>query len=156
MKRIPLTKGQEALVDAQDYDYLMQWKWHCGTNGYACRSLKGGRSVLLHRAVFGRTHGYVSRRVDHCNLNPLDCRRRNLRSATQSQNMAHRGLDRNNTSGFKGVCFNKRRGKWLAYITVRNRRLYLGCAYDNPRKAAQAYNRAAIEHFDEFAVLNPV
>ncbi len=156
MKRIPLTKGKEALVDDQDYDYLMQWKWYCGTNGYACRSVNGGRSVLLHRAVFGHAHGYLPRRVDHRNHNPLDCQRRNLRPATQSQNMAHRGLDRNNTSGFKGVCFNKRRGKWLAYITAQGRRLYLGCDYDDPRVAARAYNRAALEHFGEFAVLNPV
>lgn len=28
MKQIPLTQGQFALVDDEDYDWLMQWKWH--------------------------------------------------------------------------------------------------------------------------------
>jgi hypothetical protein len=33
MKRILLTKGKEALVDDQDYHYLMQWKWFAATSG---------------------------------------------------------------------------------------------------------------------------
>lgn len=34
MKRILLTKGMDALVDDQDYDYLMRWKWQITNNGY--------------------------------------------------------------------------------------------------------------------------
>jgi hypothetical protein len=26
-KEIPLTRGRVAIVDAADYDWLMQWKW---------------------------------------------------------------------------------------------------------------------------------
>ena len=41
MKRVPLTQGQFALVDDEDYDYLMQWKWHVQKRPhtyYACRA----------------------------------------------------------------------------------------------------------------------
>ena len=27
-REIPLTQGQVALVDAADYEWLMQWEWH--------------------------------------------------------------------------------------------------------------------------------
>lgn len=99
MKRIPLTRGREALVSDKDYKYLIQWKWFCMAVGYAVRNKRksdniDGSVILMHRVIFHRAKGYMPFCVDHRNCNPLDNRRKNLRSATQSQNMAHRGLDK--------------------------------------------------------------
>ena len=48
----------------------------------------------------------------------------------------------NNTSGVKGVSWNKRNGKWEAYISLKNKRKWLGCFSDkqdavNARKEAE-------------------
>jgi hypothetical protein len=60
---------------------------------------------------------------------------------------------RNNTSGYKGVSWNKRKGKWRATITVNRKPLFLGY-FGTPEEAAGAYDQAAIRHFGEYAVTN--
>lgn len=91
--------------------------------------------------------------VDHINRNRLDNRWDNLRDASRSQNIANVGLLSSNTSGFKGVSYNKLTGKWEAYIRAERRRFHLGL-HLTPEEAAAAYDAAAIRFFGEFAMTN--
>ena len=64
---------------------------------------------------------------DHKNRdNTLDYRWSNLRPASISEQNQNRGMQKNNTSGFKGVCWNKKTKKWQAYIYVDCKQIYLG------------------------------
>ncbi len=69
--------------------------------------------------------------VDHINGNPADDRIANLRLASESEQQWNKGINRNNTSGVKGVSFNTRRAEaglspWESYITVYYKRVHLG------------------------------
>ena len=149
MRRIPLTQGREALVDACDYNFLMQWKWCITVNGYATRNLKSRGMLTMHRAVVGRYRGNFQQ-VDHINGDRIDNRRSNLRHATASQNGRNRGKNKNNTSGHKGVWWNKRRKKFYAAIKVNRKSIHLG-VFDDPKKASEVYKQAALELHKEFA-----
>ena len=164
MKVIPLTKGKEALVDDCDHEYLTQWKWqfqpeqHRRT-GYAVRIGRTGErrsQFRMHRLIVTRSGAAVDgKQIDHIDGDGLNNCRSNLRVSTTSQNHANRRPNRNNTSGFKGVTWNRRWKKWLAQIEVAGHNYYLG-GFDDPCDAARAYNEAALKHFGEFACLNPV
>lgn len=92
---------------------------------------------------------------DHINRNRLDNRRCNLRPVTLSQNNCNRGIPSNNTSGYKGVWFDKCRGKWRGDIRVSGKKISLGY-HDDPKEAVKAYNEAALKYHGEFAVLNEI
>ena len=164
MKTIPLTQGKEALVDDCDYDYLMQWKWHFvrtahSRTGYAASKQRTGRkqhAVYMHRLV-AEQNGLptASKQIDHADGDGLNNSRSNLRLATTSQNQANLRRRRDNTSGFKGVSWSRRAGKFQACIMVAGHQHHLRY-FDDPRDAARAYNEAAMKHFGEFACLNPV
>lgn len=85
-----------------------------------------GKKYQNHRIIFLMHHGYMPRQIDHIDNNHLNNRIENLRPATASQNLYNRSLFRNNTSGYKGVGFNKRCQKWYARITVNKKVIYLG------------------------------
>jgi hypothetical protein len=57
----------------------------------------------------------------------------------------------NNTSGYRGVTWFQ--NKWRASIKINSRRIFLGY-FISKEDAARAYDRAALEYFGEFAVLN--
>jgi hypothetical protein len=93
MKEISLTQGQVALVDDEDYDYLMQWKWHFykGTHShYAVCSLprKNGKRTgfRMHRLIMNTPPDLV---VDHIDHNGLNNQKSNLRNCTKCQNQAN-------------------------------------------------------------------
>ena len=92
-------------------------------------------------------------RVDHENQNPEDNRWLNLRMATAGQNVANSGLMKTNKLGAKGVYKSGKR--FAACIMVNKRNVHLG-SHDTIDEAAHAYNKGAIQHFGDFAVLNPV
>jgi hypothetical protein len=156
VKTIPLTRGQVALVDDADYEWLSAWKWHAFKRKFggfdAGRSVTNGRgnwtTVRMHQALCPGV-----REVDHINRNPLDNQRHNLRPATRAQNQANRGANANNSSGFKGVCRDKRGGKWRARMMVNRHCHHLGFFLD-AEEAARAYDKAAKECFGVFACLN--
>lgn len=155
-RKIPLTQGQFALVDAADYDWLNQWKWmatlSCSNTYYAVRStadstgVKKQRTVSMSRMIMGYPAGKF---VDHKNHNTLDNRRCNLRIADKFQNGYNRKKNVNNTSGYKGVYKNPR-GGWMARIKARNETVYLG-TFKTPEIAHQAYVAAAQLRHGEFA-----
>ena len=91
-----------------------------------------------------------TRCIDHVDTNPFHNAWTNLRSATQSQNLANRGANSTNTSGYKGVTWCKLYRKWVARITVNYKNLNLGY-FDNPQEAHAAYCQAATRIFGAFA-----
>lgn len=105
----------------------------------------------VHRLVFEAFNGPTppGYEVDHANGDAADNRLVNLRLATKSQNTMNRGLLRVNTSGAKGVAFDRRARKWRAYITVRRRRIHLGM-HETVESAAAAYAEAARRLHGEF------
>jgi len=158
MKTIPLTQGKEAIVDDKDYAFLMQWKWFAHSEGYAARNARKAdgvdrKIIYMHRVIAERAGFVTTERIDHKDGNGFNNRRTNLRPASNQKNLANRGPNNNNTSGFKGV--SRDRDKWAAQIKVAGRHLHLG-NFDSKTDAAKAYNAAAIKHFGEFAYQNPV
>lgn len=155
-KEIPLTQGQVAIVDDEDYEWLMQWKWYAiyrknAKLFYAGRTEKGHKSILLmHRALLKPEPTEL---VDHVNRNGIDNRRSNLRVCTRSQNAANMKR-KSGSSEYKGVFRTRGRGKpgrkWAAQICVNYKIFNLG-RFDTPEEAKAAYDKAALELFGEFA-----
>lgn len=87
---------------------------------------------------------------DHRNLNCDDNRIENLREATNQGNMANGRRRKNNSSGFKGVYWNKKLSKWNACIRVNGTTKWLG-SFTTVELAAAAYAGAASQNFGEFA-----
>jgi len=156
MKSIPLTRGFVALVDDEDFDWLNQFKWSVNPsygNHYA-RSCTKGKSEYMHRLILKVKPGEFT---DHIDGDGLNNTRRNLRLATQSQNMENRNKTCMNTSGFKGVHYSHQKGNikkpWMATICINYRNLHLGY-FSTAEEAAVAYDEAAIKYFREFAKTN--
>lgn len=159
MRKIPLTQGKVAIVDDIDYDFLMQWKWLYNRK-YAMRQRResdgpGPSKIYMHNEIAKRAGLTSKLQVDHRDRDTLNNRRHNLRSVTASQQILNRGLSRNNTSGYKGVSFDRSRQKYAADIMVDGTRMRLG-RFKNPEDAAHAYNKAASKLHGEFAYLNKV
>jgi hypothetical protein len=148
VKTIPLGEGFVAYVDAADFEWLSQWTWHW-RGGYAARMEKG-KVIYMHRQIMRPPKGKI---VDHKNRNKLDNTRESLRNATHAENMRNRDKQRGTTSRFKGVSYCKRRDKWYATILVEGKAKLLGFFVEEV-EAARAYDRAAVEHYGEFAWLN--
>jgi hypothetical protein len=66
------------------------------------------------------------KQVDHIDMNPLNNKMSNLRLATNQQNNTNKNKQKNNTSGVTGVCWDKRRNKYMSNITRNGKLLALG------------------------------
>lgn len=153
VKRIPLTEGRFALVDDCDYDALNKHKWHYSAVGYARRVLRvsecgylNGR-LYMHRAILNAQKG---QEVDHINFDKLDNRRCNIRIASSRQNKCHKPKPRHNTSGVKGVNWNKGRRRWVARISVAVGQSKTIGYFRDKDAACAARSAAAEEHYGEF------
>jgi hypothetical protein len=87
--------------------------------------------------------------VDHIDGDGLNNTRSNLRVVTKTQNMQNRRINKNNTSGHKGVAWDKESQKWMAYISSHGVRRNLG-RFETPEQAAAAYLKGSLELHGEF------
>ena len=69
-----------------------------------------------HQLVFLHHHGYLPEQIDHIDGNKLNNKIENLRAADNSKNMMNRELLRNNTSGAKGVFWDREYNKWRVAV----------------------------------------
>lgn len=160
MREIALTQGYVAWIDDEDFERISEWNWQIARRRksvalYASGALRinGKRKMmLLHRFIINAPDGYP---VDHIDGNGLNCQRANLRVCSTTENLRNRGIQKNNSSGFKGVA--KAKNRWRATLQKRiegkRRQICLGL-YDDPAEAARAYDIAALIHHGEFARLN--
>jgi hypothetical protein len=153
--------GRVTLVDLDDYELASRHRWtvyeRMAPNGtvsgpYAITNItRGGKHTTIYLHVLLTSW----KKTDHQNHNGLDNRRStNLRPATSQQNGANRLPDRRvTTSPYKGVSWCNKYQKWHAQVRVSYRTKHLGYFLDE-RKAAAAYNTAAVAAFGEYACLN--
>lgn len=157
-KRIPLTQGQFAIVDDEDFKRIDRHRWHawwskCTGSYYAIRHQWRDdgrcRTIRMHHAVLRRRC-----RTDHHNGDTLDNQKFNLRPASRRQNTRNAKCRVDNRLGLKGVRLATPESRtYQARIRIKGRTRVLG-SFRTRRLAAIAYDEAAIQHFGEFARLN--
>ncbi|EQC4020314.1 TPA: HNH endonuclease signature motif containing protein [Enterobacter hormaechei] len=123
----------------------------CGslTNKYLTIRIKNSL-FYCHRLAWAIHFGeWPENDIDHINMDKTDNRISNLRMTSRGQNMSNMAATRANTSGFIGVYWAKRECKWVAGITINYKFQHLGY-FDDPIKAAHAYNEACINANGEY------
>lgn len=153
-------KYYNTLIDDEDYEicsglYLQLNKQHNNKLRVKCIYWKNGKRIIdtyLHRFILNVSKGI---QIDHINGNCLDNRRFNLRLCNNIENNQNRKIDKRNSSGYKGVYFDKIRKKWVAEIKVNKCKKFIG-RFINKEEAAIAYNKFAKKYFKKFAVLNDI
>ncbi|WP_373324926.1 HNH endonuclease [Methylobacterium organophilum] len=119
-------------------------------SGYVFIVIKG-TSYRSHRlAWFYMTGKWPPEQLDHRDGCRSNNRWNNLRLATDSLNQANSKKPANNTSGYKGVYWNRQHRKWSAKINVQRRQVHLG-SYSNIENAAEAYRLGALKYFGRFS-----
>lgn len=112
-----------------------------------------GKKYKAHRVIWALTYNeWPLLHLDHINGVKTDNKIENLREATVAQNLANIKKTKG-ASRYKGVCWNKGKGKWMAQISQRSKQKYLGL-FESENAAALAYDVAANEIHGEFAALN--
>ncbi|OQY12404.1 MAG: hypothetical protein B6I31_03260 [Desulfobacteraceae bacterium 4572_19] len=104
------TASGTVLIDRADRELISQYTWNINpVNGYVQTRIRKGREhstpLYMHRLLMGACKG--DSQVDHIDRNRLNNKRSNLRFVTWSENQLNKGLGRDNTLGFRGVCLTK-------------------------------------------------
>lgn len=148
---IHLPRGFFTQVSVDDFERLSVVKWGVNldraSKAYACRKVQGKR-VYMHREITSCPAGLV---VDHINGDTLDNRRTNLRICTERQNLYN--CLTTNLTGYKGVSSGGAGGYRSRIQHPAYGEIYLGL-YKSPQDAADAYDRAALLLWGEYAWLN--
>jgi hypothetical protein len=108
------------------------------------------RLYLAHRLAWMYTYGtYPNEQIDHENMIRNDNRILNIRLATHANNQQNKCIRSNNTSGRKGVSWDKGHNKWHSRCTANGKCYSLGY-FDSVEQASLAYQQFASEKHGEF------
>lgn len=127
-----------AIIDAVDAEWVGQWRWFFDGRYVARSERREGLSftLRLHRSLMGLVSGDM-REVDHINRDRLDNRRSNLRVVDPQINKQNVPSQVGSSSRYRGVSWDKRKGKWQARAMV-NRKSYTAGWFTTEREAAEA------------------
>jgi hypothetical protein len=143
------------------YQILKDYKWGLDKDGYVTTlwsdKNKKKHKMTLHGAVIHLSGQIVEKgyEIDHKDSDLLNNLDENLRVCLHAENDKNREKNSNNTSGYKGVVWNKYVNKWMAQIWINGSRKFLG-NFTDIKDAAKEYNKAALQYHKEFARLNKI
>lgn len=124
-------------------------------DGYLTGTVNGKR-LSAHRVMWALVYGaWPISEIDHINGNPSDNRILNLRLASRSENCINIAGRRHGVRCFKGVYWYEKLGRWVAKVTPKGKTKHLGY-FASEVEAAEAYDRAAIQVFGEYAKTNKI
>lgn len=137
-----------AIIDDR-FQEICLWRRWVITKGYATTSV-GKSRLYLHQLVWVTAGNVLPvlplMTLDHIDRNKLNNQLSNLRIADRSTQRRNTGLQKNNTSGLKGVSFDKQTGKWEAGIYAEGKRQYLG-RFTTKEEASATYKAAHNYYF---------
>lgn len=147
---LSVTRGYVAIVSPHRVDEVARDKWSLlrSDGRFYVRRANGDRK-LLHRAITNATPDQI---VDHHDRNSMNNTDGNLRVCNNAQNSRNQ-CKRKSASRFKGAHVGPKGIGWVSSISLHGKTVYLGYTRDEV-EAARMYDRAAIEHFGEFAATN--
>lgn len=154
MKTITLTNNTEvvATVDDEDYERLNAFKWLLSPKGYIIR-YEGPSDARIQYRMHNQVLGIASGSgVDHIDGMKWNNMKYNLRVVSASTNCQNKQSGRN-SSGYKGVYFDKKRGKYKAAIGFNGRQITLG-HFNTAEEAGDRYDNEAIQLYGSDALTN--
>ena len=87
--------------------------------------------------------------VDHIDNDKINNNINNLRWATKNEQQMNTRIAKNNTTGVKGVLWNKSNNKWKAVITMNGKKIHLGY-FVNKEDAINIRVQKAKDEFGEY------
>lgn len=144
-------KEEPFYFDLENYDKIKDICWYMNSRGYLVGyNSDNSKTIKMHRYIMGLTEN-DSQVIDHINsTRKMDNRKCNLRITSQAKNTINRQTSKTNTSGITGVSFNRRKQKWVAYITYNKKRKHLGY-FSSKEEAIIARKEAENKYFKEFS-----
>lgn len=120
------------LFDAKHLDKVLKYSWGIEHYGYV---VNYANNIRLHRLLTDCPRNMFVDHIDGNKLNNLDS---NLRIVTNQQNSFNRdGYKKGNSSGHRGVYWDKKAKKWEASIKYNYKKKFLGY-FDDKNEAIQA------------------
>ena len=150
--------GLEFYFDKEDYDFIKDYNWiekmdHGQRTGYVKMTVWDNNKphvVYLHRFVLEKNGKNIEgKTVDHINHKPYDNTKDNLRVCEHFENIVACKTYSNNTSGRKGVYWDKARSKWMVVITVNKKTHHIG-RFDDFDDAVRAREESEKKYHGEF------
>jgi hypothetical protein len=136
--------GKEFYFDLEDYDKIKYHCWHIN-NGYVITNINTVKQSM-HRFILDYD-GELQ--IDHFNRIRHDNQKENLRIATNQENSFNKDKYSTNSTGYKGVYWNKSLNKWCAQITLNYKNILLGY-FENIKDALDTRLKASEKYFGEF------
>jgi hypothetical protein len=118
-----------------------------------CDGINKPKNFFIHRLVLeafeGKSKDANQKFVDHIDNDPSNNCLFNLRWVTNQQNAFNASKQKNNTSGVRGVSFNKQYQKWEVRLQIDGKLLFLG-KFINIEDAKLARQNKARELFGNY------
>lgn len=141
-----LTWAPRSLGDFEKEKYYKAWVTRCQGKEAGSEVKKknkvykvisvAGRRMYSHRVAWAIYYGqHPVGEIDHKNGNSSDNSVINLRIVSRKENSRNVGLHANSRSGYCGVNWHVKAGRWKARVKVNGKEMYLGL-FDCPAEAS--------------------
>ena len=152
--------GFNFIIDDEDWNLISTYSWYVSIkkdnaygDAYVCATYYLNGKKKTHQLSRVILNAPADKIVDHISGNTLDNRKCNLRLADKRTNAQNMRPNKNTTSKYKGVCWDKTRNKWRVNIKINDKQTYIG-RFGIEEDAAKAYNEKALQFYGEYARLN--